>query len=154
MTGVSQSIVNVTQMAKLCGLSRQRFWQLACEGVFLMPVYDTRTKRPFYNEEMQQTNLQVRQTNFGLNGRPILFYARRMPVEGSQGKPKPKRSASPKASPKHESLIGGLKQLGMTTVTSDQVESVLQKLYPEGQPDDEGAILRTIFVHLMTESGR
>jgi len=153
MTEVSQSIVNVTQMAKLCGLSRQRFWQLACEGVFLMPLYDIRTKRPFYNEEMQQSNLQVRQTNFGVNGRPILFYARRMPVEGSQGKPKPKRSASPKMSPKHESLLEGLKQLGMTTVTSDQVESSLQKLYPEGQPDDEGAVLRTMFVELMTGSG-
>lgn len=153
MKEVSQSIVNVTQMARIVGLSRQRFWQLACEGVFLMPVYDTRTKRPFYNEEMQQTNLQVRQTNFGLNGRQILFYARRTPVEGSHGKSKPKRSASPKVSPKHESLLEGLKQLGMTTVTPDQVESSLQKLYPEGQPDDEGAVLRTIFVELMTESG-
>lgn len=153
MTEASQSIVNVTQMARIVGLSRQRFWQLACEGVFLMPIYDTRTKRPFYNEEMQQTNLQVRQTNFGLNGRPILFYARRTPVEPTQSKPKNKRSASPKVSPKHESLIEGLKQLGMTAVTSDQVESALQKLYPEGQPDDEGAVLRTIFVELMTGSG-
>jgi len=154
MTETSQSIVNVTQMAKLCGLSRQRFWQLACEGVFLMPIYDIRTKRPFYDESMQQTNLQVRQTNYGLNNRPILFYARRANAESKQAKPEQKRSASPKASPKHDSLVEGLKQLGMSSVTSDQVESALQNLYPDGKPDDEGAVLRTIFVHLMTGSER
>lgn len=149
MTAVSQSIVNVSQMARMVGLSRQRFWQLACEGVFLMPVYDIRTKRPFYDEQMQETNLRVRQANFGLNNRPILFYARRAPSEQKSVEPKTKRSASPKAAPQYGSLIEGLKQLGMATITAAQIESAITTLYPAGQPTDEGEVLRTIFVHLM-----
>ena len=82
----TQSIVNVTQMAKMVGLSRQRFWQLATEGVFLMPIYDIKTRRPFYDEQMQEINLKVRQTNYGLNHRPILFYSRRTPVEAKTRK--------------------------------------------------------------------
>jgi len=149
MTVESRAIVNVSQMARMVGLSRQRFWQLATEGVFLLPVYDIRTKRPFYDEPMQETNLKVRQTNYGLNGRPILFYSRRAPMESKTTEPRSKWSVSTKASPKHESLIEGLKQLGMASVTSAQVEEQLQKLYPAGQPDDEGEVLRTIFVGLM-----
>ena len=148
MTLGLRSIVNVSQMARMVGLSRQRFWQLACEGVFLMPVYDIRTKRPFYDESMQEANLRVRQTNFGLNNRPILFYARR-PIEQKSAEPKTKRSASPKAAPQYGSLIEGLKQLGMATITAAQVESAITTLYPAGQPTDEGEVLRTIFVHLM-----
>ena len=141
--------VSVTQMAKMVGLSRQRFWQLATEGVFLMPLYDVKTRRPFYDEQMQETNLKVRQTNYGLNNRPILFYSRRTPIEPKQDKPQSKRSISPKETPKHTSLVEGLKQLGMASVTSTQVESALQKLYPNGQPENEGEVLRTIFIHLM-----
>jgi len=149
MTAESRSIVNVSQMARMVGLSRQRFWQLACEGVFLLPVYDIRTKRPFYDEQMQETNLRVRQTNFGLNNRPILFYARRGPSEQKSVEPRRSRSASPKTAPKYEALIDGLKQLGLATITAAQVESAITALYPAGQPTDEGETLRTIFVHLM-----
>jgi len=149
VTVQSRAIVNVSQMARMVGLSRQRFWQLATEGVFLLPIYDIRTKRPFYDEPMQETNLKVRKTNYGLNGRPILFYSRRAPIESKKAEPRSKRSVPAKASPKHESLIEGLKQLGMASVTSAQVEEQLQKLYPAGQPDDEGEVLRTIFVGLM-----
>lgn len=149
MTADSRSIVNVSQMARMVGLSRQRFWQLACEGVFLLPVYDLRTKRPFYDNQMQATNLHVRQTNFGLNNRPILFYARRTPMESRSTEPRTKRSDSSKAAPKHESLLEGLKQLGMMSVTTAQIDAALQQTYPEGQPSDEGEVLRTIFIHLM-----
>jgi len=148
MTADSRSIVNVSQMARMVGLSRQRFWQLACEGVFLMPIYDIRTKRPFYDGKMQETNLRVRQTNCGLNNRPILFYARR-PSEPKTTEPKPKRSTVAKSTPKYEFLTEGLRQLGMASVTTAQVESAVTALYPAGQPADEGELLRTIFVHLM-----
>lgn len=148
MTADSRSIVNVSQMARMVGLSRQRFWQLACEGVFLMPIYDIRTKRPFYDEKMQETNLRVRQMNFGLNNRPILFYARR-PSDPRTNETTPTRAKVAKPTLKHESLIDGLKQLGIASVTSAQVESAITALYPVGQPSDEGEVLRTIFVHLM-----
>lgn len=145
----SQSIVNVSQMARMVGLSRQRFWQLATEGVFTMPVYDIRTKRPFFDGQMQETNMRVRQTNFGLNNRPILFYSRRSSAELKTAQPKSKRSSESKPAPKYRSLIDGLKQLGMMSVTSTQVEKAIQNLYPTGLPSEEGEVLRTIFVELM-----
>ncbi|MFH5803206.1 helix-turn-helix transcriptional regulator [Alienimonas sp. DA493] len=154
MTNETPSIVNVTEMARMVGLSRQRFWQLAAEGVFLMPIYDVRSRRPFYDDEMQETNLRVRKTNYGLNGRPVLFYARRTPT-----KPKPepsrRRSVSPKApAPKYESLVEGLKGLGMASATAAQVEAALETLYPSGPPADEGETLRAAFVHLMRRPDR
>lgn len=150
MTTESRSIVNVSQMARMVGLSRQRFWQLACEGVFLLPVYDIKTKRPLYISEMQEMNLRVRQTNFGLNNRPIMFYARRTtPVSSGNAEPSRRRSVSPKLTQRHESIIEGLKQLGMSTVTSAQVDAAIKALYPNGQSGDDGDVLRTIFVHLM-----
>lgn len=150
MTTESRSIVNVSQMARMVGLSRQRFWQLACEGVFLLPVYDIKTKRPLYVSEMQETNLRVRQTNFGLNNRPIMFYAKRTtPVRSGTAEPSRKGSVCPKSTQRHESIIEGLKQLGMPTVTSAQVDAAIKALYPNGQTGDDGDVLRTIFVHLM-----
>lgn len=149
IVGDSQSIVNVSQMARMVGLSRQRFWQLATEGVFLMPVYDIRTRRPFFDQPMQETNLKIRQTNYGLNNRPILFYSRRPSVELETAQPKSKRSNESKPAPKYRSLIDGLKQLGMMSVTSTQVEKAIQNLYPTGLPSEEGEVLRTIFVELM-----
>ena len=50
-----QTVVSVAGMAKLVGLSRQRFHQLMTEGVFPSPVYDIRTRRPHYTEEMQRS---------------------------------------------------------------------------------------------------
>ena len=64
-------------MAKLVGSSRQRFHQLMKQGVFPPPVYDIQTRRPHYTEEMQNVCLAVREKNVGINGKVVLFYARR-----------------------------------------------------------------------------
>ena len=56
-------------MAKLVGLSRQRFHQLMKEGVFPPPVYDIATRRPHYTEEMQQVCMTVgRRTSASTGG--------------------------------------------------------------------------------------
>ena len=38
------------------------------EGVFPPPVYDLRTRRPHYTEEMQKMCMAVREKNVGVNG--------------------------------------------------------------------------------------
>jgi hypothetical protein len=61
----TKEIVSVAEMARMCGLSRTRFYQLVGEGVFPSPVYDLRTRRPFFTEQMQAVCLEVRQRNAG-----------------------------------------------------------------------------------------
>ena len=144
-----QTVVSVAGMARMVGLSRQRFHQLMKQGVFPPPVYDVQTRRPHYTEEMQKVCLAVREKNVGINGRVVLFYARRPGIvpkkQISTG-----RSASPTRTPKHNGLITGLKGLGLATVTEQQIEAALKELYPTGTAGvGEAELLRTIFVHLM-----
>lgn len=69
-----KSVCSVSTMAAKLGLSRARFYQLQTAGIFPMPVYCIRTKRPFYPENLQALCLKIRTTGIGLNGRPVLFY--------------------------------------------------------------------------------
>lgn len=86
VTIMSKTAVSVTEMARLVGLSRARFYQLVKDGVFPHPLYSIHTRRPYFSEEMQQVCLEVRKRNCGINGKPILFYSPRHPL-GSQPKP-------------------------------------------------------------------
>ena len=145
-----QTVVSVAGMARMVGLSRQRFHQLMTEGVFPSPVYDIRTRRPHYTEEMQKVCLAVREKNVGINGRVVLFYARRLVMPIPKKQIKPCGSASHTRTPKHDGLIAGLKGLGLATVTEQQIEVALKELYPAGTAEvGEGEVLRTVFVHLM-----
>ena len=142
-------VVSVAGMARMVGLSRQRFHQLMKQGVFPAPVYDVQTRRPHYIEEMQKVCMAVREKNVGINGRVVLFYARR-PGIVQQKQIKSHGSASHTRPPKHSGLIDGLKGLGLTTVTEQQVVAALQTLYPSGTAGvGEGELVRTVFVHLM-----
>jgi hypothetical protein len=73
----TKAVVSVAEMARMCSLSRARFYQLVESGVFPLPLYRIDTKRPFFTQEMQEICLGVRRKNSGVNGRPVLFYARR-----------------------------------------------------------------------------
>ena len=71
------------------GLSRQRFYQLI-GTTFPYPVYDLKSRRPFYTAELQAMILEVRRRNCGIDGKPVLFYARRnviAPAEEEQAVP-------------------------------------------------------------------
>ena len=76
MSEETKAIVSVSEMARMCGLSRARFYQLQKAGVFPAPAYQE--GRPVYTEEQQQVCLEVRKKNRGVNGKPVLFYARRI----------------------------------------------------------------------------
>ena len=75
-----KAAVTVTEMARMVGLSRARFYQLVNEGVFPPPVYCVRTRRPIYVEDLQKVCLEVRQRHCGVNGRLVLFYSARATV--------------------------------------------------------------------------
>ena len=128
----------------MCGLSRQRFAQLAKAGVFPAPLYDVTTRRPFYAEDMQQVCLEVRRRNFGINGKAVLFYARRAgPTATAPKVPKAEKTNA------HPEILDGLKALGLTTVTATQVAEAMKEIFPNGTASTEQAeVIRAVFIHL------
>jgi len=72
----TKAVVTVSEMAKMVGLSRARFYQLVEAEVFPAPVYQLSNRRPVYVEELQKVCLEVRRRNCGINGQPVLFYAK------------------------------------------------------------------------------
>lgn len=148
MSVQTKAVVTVAEMARMCGLSRSRFYQLVEAGVFPPPVYCVATRRPMYGEELQQSCLDVRRRNCGVNGRPVLFYARgRRPAAAA----KPARPAA-KSKPAHSDLLAGLAALGLAA-TAGQVEAAVSSLYPAGVVgSDPGEVLRSVFLYLKRQN--
>jgi hypothetical protein len=139
--------ISVTEMAKKVCLSKARFYQLL-GTTFPWPIYDVVTKRPFYDDELQAVCLDVRKRNCGIDGKPLLFYSRRVPTTVT----KPQRSVTKRPSAKptkhHAGLIAGIAALGLD-VTSAQVNSAISTLYPNGLADvAQGEVLRAVFLHV------
>lgn len=142
--------VSVAEMAGLVGLSRARFYQLM-GSTFPTPVYDFRTKRPFFTEEMQEVCLEVRRRNCGIDGKTVLFYARRFGT--STPKATKKKVTPAKQNGQFNDLVEGLRCLGLTTVTTAQVESAVRQAYPNGVNGvDAGTVLRSIFLKLKCQN--
>ena len=143
----TKAVVTVSEMARMCSLSRARFYQLMQAGVFPHPVYCVSNRRPLYVEELQEVCLEVRRRNCGVNGRPVLFYARgqrtpAMPRATRPAKPKPSQTCS------HAELIDGLSSLGVFA-KADQVEAAIKAVYPNGTSAvNQGEVLRAVFLHI------
>ena len=134
-----KTAVTVSEMARMVGLSRARFYQLMKAGVFPAPTMDLSKKRPFYDQEAQKVCLEVRRKNCGVNGQVVLFYARR------QGIAPPKKKVVPRE--KNE-LVEAIKALGLT-VTAAEVGEAVTELFPGGASgQDEGEVIRVVFLHL------
>src|SRR5205814_344703 len=131
----SKAAVTVSEMARLVRLSRAKFTELVRAGIFPPPVYDR--GRPVYTEEMQETCLEVRRKNRGINGEPVVSYGR---GRGAASKPILTGKDIP-------ALLDGLNSLGLTTATAAQVMAVTEQLYPEGTEGlDQGEVLRAVFL--------
>jgi hypothetical protein len=136
-------------MARMVGLSRARFYQLQKAGVFPAPTYQA--GRPVYTEDQQQVCLEVRRKNRGVNGEPVLFYARRRPVVPS--KRQKRADPLPARSKDIASLLDGLNALGLTTTTAAQVLTVTEELFPQGTAGlDQAEVLRAVFLHLKRQN--
>jgi len=142
--------VTVAEMARMCGLSRSRFYQLIGTA-FPQPERQPETNRPIYTEELQKVCLEVRRRNCGIDGKPVLFYARRFGT--TQATPRPLK---PKLEPKSKdesALVDGLNSLGLTTVKAAQIQRVTEELFPQGtERIDQGEVLRAVFLHLKRQN--
>lgn len=138
---------SITDVSRMVGLSRARFYQLVKAGVFPPPVYDIRTRRPYFTETMQKICLNIKKHNLGHNGQPILFYSRRKaPFKTPKLRPSARRNKKNKQYEKWNGIVEGLKSLGLDGVKSAQVEAVICSSYPDGTKDiDEGELLRTCY---------
>ena len=132
-----KTICSVTELTKKLGLSRARFYQLQKIGVFPMPLYCTRTKRPFYPLELQQKCIDIRKTGIGLNGQATIFYASRKNIL---------QKSPSQLDHQYEELADILSQMGLN-VTCNKVRKAVKALYPTGlaQCSDEGMVIRDLF---------
>lgn len=147
----TKAAVSVTEMARMVGLSRARFYQLMDEGCFPRPTYYPETGRPYFDDEQQATCLEVRSRNVGINGKPVLFYARRGEDRSptSRHRRSPQRRNSPRASESNAGLLGVVKALGLTSATTAQVEEAMVELYPQGTTGiGQGEMIRAVFLML------
>ena len=135
-----EAICSVTELAGKLGLSRSRFYQLQKTGVFPMPVYCIRTKRPFYPLELQQKCLEIRKTGIGLNGQPVLFNTSRRTKSDNPGN---------QSDHGYEELAGVLRGMGLN-LTRNRVKDAVDALYPEGLAEHlvGDSIIRDLFRYL------
>jgi len=147
---VTKSAVSVTEMARMVGLSRARFYQLVRKGTFPSADQDSVTSRPCYLELKQQQILEARRRNCGVDGKPILFYCRRNDV-GVKRAATPK-AEKPKPSKKYTEVIDGLEALGIST-TIALVESVMNEVFPNGTEGiDPGEIIKAVFLQIRRQN--
>jgi hypothetical protein len=141
-----KSVVSVSEMARMVGLSRQRFYQLMGTA-FPRPLYHDETKRPYYTEEMQQVCLEVRRRNCGIDGKPILFYSTGYRTREHKSKPRSKQKR-PKKKRQHVGIINGLAALGLHA-NEEQVGKAINRIFPNGTGEkNEGEILREVFLSI------
>ena len=145
----TKSVVSVSEMARMVGLSRQRFYQLA-GSTFPSPIYDINTRRPFYTKEMQTVCLEVRRRNCGVDGRPVMFYSKGHQLSKQQ---KPKRKTPKPTTPKYTAIADAIQALGLSSVSDQQIGDAIGVLFPEGTNDTaEAEIIRAVFVHIQRQN--
>jgi len=135
----TKAVCSVSEMASVLELSRARFYQLLDTGILPQPIYDVRTKRPYFDLELQEQCIKVKQTGIGANGQYILFYS---PRQRSQ---KDAKTTARKKVSKHQDLAETLETMGVD-VSAKEVESAAANLYPDGIDNiDEGLLVRELF---------
>jgi len=86
---------------------------------------------------MVEDIVKARETGVGVNGEYVLFYER--------------LTTTPKGIAKadHSALLEGLRTLGLTNVTTAQIDAVIAACFPKGTAgQDEANVLRAVFRHL------
>lgn len=148
-----KAAVTVAEMARMVGLSRARFYQLIGTA-FPYPIYSVATKRPFFNEEAQNLCLDVKRRNCGVDGRPVLFYAKQLSLN-----PRPttrrKSVTKPKSASPDDGLLDileGVRSLGLST-TYAQVEAAVKSAFPNGTREvSSGEVIRAVFLALTRQN--
>lgn len=149
-----KAAVSVSEMARICELSRSHFNLLIKTGVMPQPLYSLHNRRPFYDADHQEMCLRVRSTNTAIDGRYVVFYDRRSVDAPAATPARTSRRASPPPVEAHAELADGLRALGLTDATAGQVDAALRACYPAGHDGtDEGEVLRELWRHLRRLNG-
>jgi hypothetical protein len=135
----TKAVVSVSELSSILGISRSRFYQLLAQNVFPQPLYDIRTRRPFYSQDLRDKCMEIKETGIAFNGQYILFYTPRK-NPGSA----PKNAAQKKGS-KYQDIKEALVQMGLD-VSEEQVSNAVADVFPEGiENRDQGMVLRELF---------
>jgi hypothetical protein len=135
----TKAVVSVSEMAAALDLSRARFYQLLDAQILPQPVYDLRTHRPIYPQDLQEKCLAVRQTGIGSNGRYMLFYS---PRKNNGSAP---RKSVPKKVSRFQDIGEALTTMGLD-VSAEQVSKAVADVFPDGiENRDQGLVLRELF---------
>ncbi len=141
---ISKAIVSIKEISEILNLSRSRFYQLLQVGFFPKPKYDERSKRPYYNLELQQKCLECRQSGIGIDGSYMLFYSPRKKETVSHMR-------NTKIAPMVKEIVETLQTMGLE-VTVEQVQQGLSELYPDGIGEiDQGVVVRDIFRYFKSQ---
>ena len=150
MTVEFKAAVTVTEMARMCSLSRSRFYQLI--GTALPQPSRDENGRPYYDADQQQVCLDVRRRNCGIDGRPILFYDPRHIAPISTPK---KARLNPAPSNPHTEIVEGVRALGMGMATTSQVDAAMKQLFPNGVAGvDVGQVIRQVFLSINRQNSQ
>lgn len=144
-----KAVATVRDVARMVGLSPARFYQLQRHGIFPLPVYSITTRRPLYTEEQQRLCLEVRRRNCGINGTPVLFYARGTATPARKLSPRKPHVGAVEGGGRHQATVEYLRGMGLAHVTAEQIDAALRAEYPQGtQNVDNGTVLGRLFVRL------
>lgn len=140
-----KAAVSVSEMSRLVGMSRARFYDYIRNGTFPPPVYDSRTRRPIYTADLQRLCISVRTSGLAWkDGGYVVFYRRApKPTDGGSRK----RKGASKVSGVVTELVDALGQLGLT-VSQEQAAEAVAELFPEGLQNCGGEEIRKVFCHL------
>lgn len=144
----TKAVVSVSEMARMVGLSRARFYQLLGK-TFPKPVTEEASGRPCYPEELQRVCLEVRRRNCGIDGKPVLFYARRITPSVTCRPLKTKTKPVVKRDRVLAEVADAVRSLGMIGVSDGRVAAVVSELYPAGLTGiDLNEAIRAVFLDL------
>jgi hypothetical protein len=136
-------ICSVTEMIRMLEFSRGRFYQLLEQQIFPPPIYDLRTKRPFYTLDLQQLCLNIRESNVGFNGQYVLFYSPRKEKQANSSDRSDRKNKSQNSL--SDELAQTLCRMGLS-VDAQKVSSTIVRLFPDGTDDkDHGVLIRDLF---------
>jgi hypothetical protein len=140
---ISKQIFSITEVAMNCNLSRARFYQLLGTGFFPKPLHDDRSKRPYYNLDLQQKCQECRQSGVGIDGSFMLFYSPRK----KETKPRAFKTVN-LTDLKCKEFVETLNSMGLDC-PDKEVSIALSELYPEGtEGQDQGVVIRELYRHL------
>ena len=123
--------------------------QLVRKGTFPAADQDTISQRPCYLEEKQRQILDARRRNCGVDGKPILFYSRRIDAGQKRTTTRPAKAKEPN---KYADLMDGLAALNVTA-SATQVESIVNQLFPNGTDAvAPGEVIRAVFLRIRSQN--